>query len=161
MKRKQAANPAQQTKVEQTLQFADKVARELLPLTPKETLLLDVTMAQLKVMFVIFLRGPVRMGVLASDLGVSLPTVTEIVNRLEKRGVLERKADADDRRVIHCGFTENGQMVLNQLWNSARKRTKQILDELTLEELGVVQQALELLLKAGQTTRNRVFTKPD
>ena len=153
MKKKLPGSPAQREMVEQTLQFADKVARELLPLTPKETLLLDVSMAQLKVMFVIFLRGPVRMGTLAHDLGVSLPTITEIVNRLEKRDIIVRELDPEDRRVVYCRFTENGQKVLNQLWASARKRTKQILNALSVEDLSVVQQSLGILLKAGQITR--------
>jgi len=153
VKKKLPGSPAQREMVEQTLQFADKVARELLPLTPKETLLLDVSMAQLKVMFVIFLRGPVRMGTLAHDLGVSLPTITEIVNRLEKRDIIVRELDPEDRRVVYCRFTENGQKVLNQLWASARKRTKQILNALSVEDLSVVQQSLGILLKAGQITR--------
>jgi DNA-binding MarR family transcriptional regulator len=155
VKKKLPVSPAQREMVEQTLQFADKVARELLPLTPKETLLLDVSMAQLKVMFVIFLRGPVRMGILAHDLGVSLPTITEIVNRLEKRDIIVRALDPDDRRVVYCRFTENGQKVLNQLWASARKRTKQMLNALSVEDLSVVQQSLGILLKAGQITRQK------
>ncbi len=155
MKKKLPVSPAQREMVEQTLQFADKVARELLPLTPKETLLLDVSMAQLKVMFVIFLRGPVRMGTLAHDLGVSLPTITEIVNRLEKRDIIVRELDPEDRRVVYCRFTENGQKVLNQLWASARKRTKQMLNALSVEDLSVVQQSLGILLKAGQITRQK------
>ncbi len=139
--------------VENTLQFADKVARELLPLTPKEMMLLDVTMTQLKVMFVLFLRGPVRMGTLADDLGVSLPTITEIVNRLESRGFISRDSDPEDRRVVFCTFTEKGAAMLSQLWLSARKRTQQILQAVPAEELQIVNHALEILLKAGQITR--------
>ncbi len=58
--------------IERTLRFADKVTRELLPLTPRDTILADVTAAQLKVMFVLFLRGTVRSGVLAKALGGEL-----------------------------------------------------------------------------------------
>jgi len=144
--------------VERTLQFADKVTRELLPLTPNETLLLDVTTAQLKVMFVIFLRGPVRMGTLARALGISLPTVTATVDRLVKRGILAREGDPDDRRAVYCRLSEQGQLMLSQLWTSARERTRQMLTALSVDELEVVNHALQILLKAGQITR---ASKPD
>ncbi len=148
------SDPARDEMVERTLQFADKVTRELLPLTPRRLLMLDVTTAQLKLMFVIFLRGPVRMGVLAKALGVSLPTITITVDRLVKRGILVREEDPDDRRAVYCRLSEQGQMILNQLWTTARERTRQMLSTLSIEELTVVNHALEILLKAGQLTRS-------
>jgi DNA-binding MarR family transcriptional regulator len=139
--------------VEHTLQFADRVTRELLPLTPKEALMLDVTTAQLKIMLAIFLRGPIRMGTLARDLGVSLPTMTVTVDRLVKRDILLRENDPDDRRAVRCKLSQHGQDILNQLWNSARERTRQMLSVLSIDELRVVNESLQILLKAGQITR--------
>jgi DNA-binding MarR family transcriptional regulator len=144
---------ARQETVDRTLKFAEKVTRELLPLTPRDALMLEVTTSQLKVMFIIYLQGATRIGTLAQALGVSLPTMTVTVDRLEKRGLLVRESDPEDRRAVFCRLSEEGQHVLNQLWDSARKRTRQMLTVLDIEELRVVQQALEILLKAGQITR--------
>jgi DNA-binding MarR family transcriptional regulator len=140
--------------VERTLQFSDKVTRELLPLTPRNMLMLDLTTAQLKLMFVLFLREPSRMGVLARALGVSLPTITIAVDRLVKRGILAREEDPRDRRGVYCRLSEQGQMILGQLWTTARERTRQMLTVLSIDELKVVNHALEILLKAGQLTRS-------
>jgi len=148
-----AADEAHNESLERTLRFAEKVTRELLPLTPKQTLMLDVTTAQLKVMFIVFLRGPTRIGVLARELGVSLPTMTVTVDRLVKRDILVRESDPDDGRVVFCRLSENGRHILDQLWKSARDRTKQMLSVLSVEELNVVERSLEILLKAGQITR--------
>jgi len=153
VKKEHSEDTTRSEMVDRTLQFADKVTRELLPLTPKETLLLDITMAQLKVVFVIYLNGPVRMGTLALALGVSLPTVSATVDRLVNRGILVREDDPDDRRAVYCRLSELGQSMLNQLWESARERTRQMLTELSIDELEVVNQALKILLKAGQLTR--------
>ncbi len=144
---------AHRESLERTLRFAEKVTRELLPLTPKETLMLDVTTAQLKVMFTVFLRGPTRVGVLARQLGVSLPTMTATVDRLVRRDMLVRESDPQDGRVVFCRLSQHGQQVLDQLWASARDRTKQMLSVLSVEELHVVERSLEILLKAGQITR--------
>jgi DNA-binding MarR family transcriptional regulator len=147
-------DPARDEMVERTLKFAEEVTRELLPLTPRDTLMLEVTTSQLKVMFIIYLRGPLRVGTLARALAVSLPTMTVTVDRLVKRGLLVRENDPEDRRAVFCRLSDQGQQVLNQLWVSARERTRQMLTVLNIEELKVVQQALEILLKAGQITRD-------
>jgi DNA-binding MarR family transcriptional regulator len=147
-------DPERDAMVDRTLQFAEKVTRELLPLTPREALALDVSTAQLKVMFVIYLRGPLRIGLLARALGVSLPTMTVTVDRLVKRGILRRENDLDDRRVVYCHLSKHGQEILNQMWNSAKERTRQMLSVLTITELETVSKALKILLKAGQITRS-------
>jgi DNA-binding MarR family transcriptional regulator len=141
--------------LERTLQFAEKVTRELLPLTPKDALMLDVTTAQLKVMFFIFLNGAIRMGVLARALDVSLPTMTVTVDRMVRRGIVTRENDPEDRRVVSCRLSEYGQQIMDQLWNSARKRTREMLATLSISELKVVEEALQILLKAGEMTRSK------
>jgi DNA-binding MarR family transcriptional regulator len=144
--------------VERTLQFADMVTRELLPLVPKEALVLDVTMAQLKIMMIIYLGGATRMSLLAEKLGVSLPTVTKSVDRLVAREIVGREGDPEDRRVVLCRLTDNGQAMIVRLWQSARERTRMLLNALSGRELDAVNRALEYLLKAGQKVRQ---TEPD
>ncbi len=139
--------------LERTLRFAERVTRELLPLTPSNTLMLDVTTAQLKVMFVIFLHGPTRIGVLAKSLDVSVPTMTVTVDRLVRRDILRREIDPADGRAVRCRLSEHGQSILDQLWSSARDRTRKMLAVLSVEELEVVERSLEILLKAGQVIR--------
>ncbi len=147
-------DPARDEMLDRTLRFAEKVTRELLPLTPGDALMLEVTTSQLKAMFVIYLRGPLRIGLLARALDVSLPTMTVTVDRLVKRGILLREGDPEDRRAVYCRLSDYGQEILNQMWDSARNRTRQMLSVLTVPELETVSRALEILLKAGQITRS-------
>jgi DNA-binding MarR family transcriptional regulator len=136
--------------VERALRLAERVTRALLPLTPRDVLMLDVTTAQFKVMFVLFLYGPLRISTLAEELGVSLPTMTVTIDRLVKRSIVLREDDPNDRRVVSCRLSESGQQILNGLWSSARERTRQMLSVLSADDLGIVEQALEILLKTGK-----------
>lgn len=145
-------NMSKEELVEQTLQLADRVVRELLPIAPKEMLLPDVTIAQLKIMLVLFLGGPARMGFLANELGVSLATATGIVDRMVERDILVREDDPEDRRVVICRLSEKGQEMLSGLWQSARNRTRELLTEIPDTELSLVNEALEVLSRAGKTT---------
>jgi len=48
---------------------------------------------------------------IASDLQITLPSVTSTVNRLEKRGYLERRRSEVDGRVVHIYLTDRGRKV--------------------------------------------------
>ena len=48
---------------------------------------------------------------IASDLQITLPSVTSTVNRLERRGYLERLRSETDGRVVHIYLTDRGRKV--------------------------------------------------
>lgn len=48
----------------------------------------------------------------AEELDVSRSTATGLVDRLEERGLVARRASTTDRRVIHVGVTPRGQLAL-------------------------------------------------
>ena len=59
-------------------------------------------------------HGSVTIGSLAKALRLSHPTVTGIVSRLEKRGLLQRSRGVEDRRTILVCITELGEDVLRR-----------------------------------------------
>lgn len=52
---------------------------------------------------------------IASQLCLEHHTVVELVDRLEKRGLLARKSSGDDRRVVLLRLTREGQSILNRI----------------------------------------------
>lgn len=48
----------------------------------------------------------------AEELGVSRSTATGLIDRLEERGLVTRRASTADRRVIQVGVTPRGQLAL-------------------------------------------------
>ncbi len=142
--------------IESVLQLSDNAFRELLPILPKEWLQLDLTMPQLKVALLLFMNGPDRMSTIASSLGVSLATATGVVDRLVERGVVEREDDPSDRRVVICHLTAEGEKMISGLWQLARARSGELLRGMALDELGLLKQGLEALVRAGETTKAEV-----
>lgn len=57
------------------------------------------------VLFTVHQAGGLRMGDLAARLGVAPRTVTDLVDGLERDGLLVRKADASDRRATRLELT--------------------------------------------------------
>ncbi len=51
---------------------------------------------------------PMPVGALARSVHLSQPTVTGVLNRLEKRGLIQRIRRSDDRRAVNVSITEAG-----------------------------------------------------
>jgi len=54
-------------------------------------------------------------SVLAQRLGVDAPAVTNIVQRLEQSGLVERVRDREDQRVVKVSLSEEGQEIMRSL----------------------------------------------
>jgi len=52
--------------------------------------------------------GPLTVGEQADHLGISRATATEVVNRLESKGLVERMRDERDQRRVFVWLTERG-----------------------------------------------------
>lgn len=73
---------------------------------------LDLNSNQLSAMSVLLNHGDLAMGELAALELVQPPSMTRIVNGLEERGLVVRKAHATDRRQCVVSLTEAGRQVL-------------------------------------------------
>ena len=62
------------------------------------------------------------MGVLADELDVSVASATGIVDRMEKRGLVERHHAAEDRRVVLVQPTERGLKLVRMVGDHRRAR---------------------------------------
>lgn len=58
--------------------------------------------------------GEVTTGLVSERVNLSQGTVTSILDRLERRGLIERYRSITDRRVVHARLTESGHAVLRR-----------------------------------------------
>jgi DNA-binding MarR family transcriptional regulator len=72
-------------------------------------------------------EGPQRLGLLASAFGLDPSTITRQVQALEKAGLVERHADADDRRASILDLTEVGRTTLSHTRAYRRRRLEEVL----------------------------------
>ena len=60
-------------------------------------------------------RGAATIGVLADRLQIQQHAIVQLVNRLAKRGMVERRRDGHDRRQVVVALRSAGERVLNRL----------------------------------------------
>ncbi|MCR8844607.1 MarR family transcriptional regulator [Paenibacillus sp. SC116] len=85
-----------------------------------------------------------RVSDISQLLQVTSPTITQIINRLEESGWVERYMDPEDRRVVRVKLTSDGEQIAAE----AKKRFMESFNGL-LDHLGLVdsERLAELLMK--------------
>lgn len=105
----------------------------------------DITTPQFLALVVLKDRPGITMGELCERLYLACSTATDLIDRMEKNGYLERNRDPDDRRVIRLSITEKGQNIIDQVINARRRYVDSILKQLTQKEIDQLAQSLEKL----------------
>lgn len=127
----------------------DRLHRLLAPAHASDLVDLDLTVAQLKTLYVTAATGPIQMGALAVRLGTALSTTSGVVDRLVQLGMLQRLEAPSDRRQVLVRATEAAQKRLDAINELGRARLRDLLAEMqSAEDLAVVRRAVELLTEA-------------
>jgi DNA-binding MarR family transcriptional regulator len=108
----------------------------------------ELTVAQIRVLFRLRNGGPITSGQLATGLGVTLPTVTSVIDRLVARGFAERRDDPGDRRRVIVAVTPAGQAVVEGIQQGRRTRLQRAIESLDAAALAGLVAGLEALAAA-------------
>jgi DNA-binding MarR family transcriptional regulator len=134
-----------QALIQHILKLSEEIYNMLIPSLPREWLESDVTVAQLRVLLVLHTEGPSRMSSIASAIGVALSTATGIVDHLVRKDLVLRDADPQDRRLVICKLSPEGQELANRLWTWGQSQIEKLLESLTAEQLQKAAEVTEFL----------------
>ena len=119
----------------------DDLLNELTVWTPRERehafrawLRSSISLVHLHVLTVLE-SGPLPMSRLAEALDVSVASATGIVDRMEARRLVERRTNADDRRMLVVHSTTRGSRVFQVLAKERRARLLPLLERMTDDEI--------------------------
>ena len=107
---------------------------------------MDLSISQFNTLVMLKQMGPMRMGMISYYLKNTLAATTAIVDRLEKKELVSRTKDPNDRRVVVCELTEQGQKSTERFWRVAREAALRVADKWDFEQFKLVVKALELIL---------------
>ena len=111
---------------------------------------LDLSMGQVRLVFLLLQERSMRMSGLAWTLDVSMSRATGLVDRLVEKELVKRWPDPEDRRSVLCALTEQGEELGRRLLAARRSRWEERLAALSQAELKQVCKAMELVLNANQ-----------
>jgi len=76
-------------------------------------------------------NSPSPVNKLIRVFGFKNSTLTSIINRLEKKGMLRRKISMEDRRSYQIELTKSGQKIATELYNITRELEDKILKNIS------------------------------
>lgn len=79
---------------------------------------------------------------LANNMGVKPATITVMLTRMEKSGLIERKKDDNDQRITRIFITEKGQNVCKEAKKIGKQVEEECFKNFTLEEKVVFRRLL-------------------
>jgi DNA-binding MarR family transcriptional regulator len=95
---------------------------------------LSLSTAHLYLLSLLEAHGPMTMSQLAELLDVALPNATGLVDRVRERGLVDRRRDESDRRVVLVRLSDEGKEVLRQLGLGRRRQLALALQGMTSDQ---------------------------
>jgi MarR family transcriptional regulator, organic hydroperoxide resistance regulator len=116
-------------------------------INPAKLLKVALTSSQMKVLINFSGQRFFTMTELGRINGVSVSTMTSMVDRLVQAGFLERQHDAADRRIVRVGLNAAGQKMVDYLMKVRRHELEKFLVELTPGEVQEFLQSIETVAR--------------
>jgi DNA-binding MarR family transcriptional regulator len=110
--------------------------------------MLDITMAQAKLLYVVSARGQLSMSEIARQLGVTASTASGAVDHLVGIGYMARSDDPANRRQVRVSVTPLGSQNLEQLRELSTRQIRTLFELLSDDDLEVVERAARLMSDA-------------
>ena len=120
-----------------------RAAESVTARTSRQMTAADLTVSQFGVLETLFHLGPLSQSEICSKLLKSGGNITLVIDNLEKRGLVRRQTDAEDRRVTIVSLTGSGEELIQKVFPNQVKAIEEELSALTDEE----QQVFGMLCK--------------
>lgn len=142
------AGPSRLAMVDRIVAGHEDLMHRLAGTHAPEFLEIGVTMPQAKVLYLVIASGEIRMSELSARLGVSLSTVSGLVERLVEHGLATRHDDPADRRQVVVSATTAGHHLIERFRELNAAQLRAMLDSLGDDDLVVVERGIALLASA-------------
>ncbi len=104
----------------------------------------DLPVAQLRIVSILY-SGRQTMSALSSQLGISLSAVTQVADRLERSGLVERVVEEGDHRVKCLQLTPHGREAVAARNERRVQRILEVLREMSAEDRNLAVAGMRLL----------------
>ena len=122
--------------------LVDEVVDELTSWNPREFITAfqrwhagSVSLVHLNVLTLIEASGPMPMGRLAEQLDISVASITGVIDRMEAKGLVERRRDSEDRRVVLVHPGKGGRKLFDDMGKRRRLGLAALLSKLSDRQL--------------------------
>ncbi|NLH99986.1 MAG: MarR family transcriptional regulator [Chthonomonadales bacterium] len=114
----------------------------------------QVSVPQALAMRYLWLHDHVMMGDLAAGLGISYPSATNMVKRLEKRGLAQRRINPVDRRAVEVQLTQQGRALAERMERERVERLAEVLSSMPADDRDGLLRGLRAFVQTAVVTQS-------
>ncbi|WP_405127436.1 MarR family winged helix-turn-helix transcriptional regulator [Salicibibacter halophilus] len=111
----------------------------------------DLNLNEFAVLDLLYHKGDQPIQQIGKRILVASSSITYVVDKLEKKGYLYRRACSDDRRVMYAAITDAGNKFMDETFPAHEQKIESIFNEWSDEETKV---AIDLLKRVGHHVKN-------
>ncbi len=120
-----------------------------------------ISLGHLQILWILQEHGPLPVSRLAEWLGIGVPNVTGLLDRMEQRGLVERVRDADDRRVVLARPSDLGRAAAAEHDAWPVELLAQLLAPIATEQLVAVADGLREACAGAVPAAGHPYASPD
>lgn len=104
-----------------------------------------ITTPQFNALLVLRDNGDMTIGDLGNKLYLASSTATDLIDRMERDGLVVRERDSSDRRVVRLHMSEKGHQMIHAVMENRKRYLSGLLAQISPEEIEALQKALNSL----------------
>jgi len=109
----------------------------------------EVTLTQYRTLVVLASRGPQSLAELAEAVAVTSPTATRMCDRLIKKGLILRRQDRGDRRLIRLTLAKRGRDLVDEVTRRRREEIVKLVQAVPPDQRAAMVDSLQRLSGAA------------
>ncbi|WP_067844315.1 MarR family winged helix-turn-helix transcriptional regulator [Amphibacillus sediminis] len=98
--------------------------------------------------------GDLTIGELSNKINLAFSTTTDLVDRMEKNNLVERRRDQKDRRVVRIHLLPEGKEIIHEVIEKRQAYLNVVLADVPGEQVDMLHSVLELLLEKMKSNLN-------
>lgn len=121
--------------------------------------LLNCSKNDLFVLLLLYRREEVNMTQIAEYLKVPLNTATGIVSRMQKKGLLHRERNEEDKRIVTIQLTKEGKQQIQAITGELLRYGNLLLEKCSAEEMKVLFELIDKVMLVLEEEKQRQVHK--
>ncbi|WP_112181540.1 MULTISPECIES: MarR family winged helix-turn-helix transcriptional regulator [Paraliobacillus] len=91
--------------------------------------------------------GDLTIGEVSNKINLAFSTTTDLIDRMEKNLLVERKRDTKDRRVVRIHLLDKGKDIIQEVIEKRQDYLEDVLEDVSTDRVDVLYDILKLLHK--------------
>ncbi|MDF2546989.1 MAG: transcriptional regulator [Anaerosolibacter sp.] len=105
----------------------------------------EITPPQFDALVQLIKHGDLTISELSNRMFLACSTITDLIDRMEKNGLVERVRDSKDRRVVRIRVLDKGNKLIDEVLDARRMYLERVLSDVTGEQKDGLILALKLI----------------